>query len=317
MLPGISILFLVGSGVPPKLRSIRLRRVVRRFAPRDLGIWWVLLAVGCGAPSQLEDSGDSDASAPSDTEDTDVPIDPDTADPDQPALPEDGHVAVVWTQSPGAAPSAFVLAQLYDELTPGAPSVQFAKPGDLDTCALTLYTLDDLNQGTLPTYQHRSAGPLTLTGPSGAVTVPYASGEYYRELSPASVPLGGSYAVSSPGADFPALSGDLDVPSGRTLTQPGSGFRAAGPLQVRWTGGDPGELTLRLEAGDLDGARGLVWCRVDNDGEHTVPAALIDPLPSGRVSLHLEQVHARRVAAGDRWVRFYGSVVDVVAGDVP
>jgi hypothetical protein len=235
-------------------------------------------------------------------------------------LPDDGYVSVVWSQANAEPATAFVIGQVYEIVEPGVTAVEFAQPRGVDDCALTSYTLEDLQQGSLPTYDHLSAGTLTLGSGGSALDVDPTGANmlYYRELEPGGVAFGGSYELDAPGGSFPGFSGQIDLPPMRQMIAPTPDFVAAGALTVQWSGGDPDEeLLLRLEGMNMQGDRALVICRVDNDGEHTVPEAIIDELPNGRLSVHLEQRYQTHVIIDERAVRLSGSVVHIVVGSAP
>jgi hypothetical protein len=264
-------------------------------------------------------SGVDASSASNSGVDTDTNGDTETGG-EQEEPPDDGYVSVVWTQADDDPASAFVIAQVYEIVEPGVAAVDFAQPRDVDDCALTLYTVEDLQMGMLPTYDHQSAGTLTLASGGSAVEVDPsgASLVYHRELEPNEIAFDGTYDVDAPGDSFPGFSGQIDMPPMRELIAPAPDFTAAGALSVQWSGGDPDEeLLLRLEGMNTEGDRALVICRVDNDGEHTVPEALIEQLPSGRLSVHLQQQNRTHVFIGERAVRLSGSVVHIVVGSAP
>jgi hypothetical protein len=233
---------------------------------------------------------------------------------------DNGDVSLVWSQANDDPPSAFVIGQVYDILEPGVSAVDFAQPGGVDDCALTLYTLEDLQMGTLPTYDHLSAGTLTVASGGSAVEIDPTGANlvYYVEIEPDAIAFGGTYEVDAPGDSFPGFSGEIEMPPMRELIAPAPDFSAAGALTVQWSGGDPDqELLLRLEGMNTEGDRALVICRVENDGEHTVPEAIIDEFPSGRLSVHLQQQVRNHALIGDRAVRLNGSVVHIVVGSAP
>ena len=275
-------------------------------------------STGANTEGDTADSEDSTNSASG--ADTQTPGDTDTDTNGEVDYPDDGYVSVVWTQADDDPAEAFLIGQLYEIVEPGVAAVEFAQPQGVDHCALTLYTLAELQQGSLPTYEHQSAGPLGLTwgeppieiAPTGAPLL------YHRTLDPSAIAFGGAYHVDAPGDSFPAFSGSIDMPPTRQLLAPSPGFTTDGALTVRWSGGAPNdELLLRLEGMNDMGDRALVLCRLDNDGQHAVPEEIIEQLPSGRLSVHLEQRHRTHVVIGDRAVRLTGAVVHIVVGSTP
>jgi hypothetical protein len=276
-------------------------------------------ASGSDTDGDSDGSGADAGSASNTGGDTDTNGDTETGG-EQEEPPDDGYVSVVWTQANDDPASAFVIAQVYEIVEPGVAAVDFAQPRDVDDCALTLYTLEDLQMGMLPTYDHQSAGTITLDSGGSTVEIDPSGANlvYHRELEPNEIAFGGTYDVDAPGDSFPGFSGQIDMPPMRELIAPAPDFSAAGALSVQWSGGDPDEeLLLRLEGMNAEGDRALVICRVDNDGEHTVPEAIIEQLPSGRLSVHLQQQHRTHVFIGERAVRLDGSVVHIVVGSAP
>jgi hypothetical protein len=121
-----------------------------------------------GAPGTSADTnGDSSDTDSASGTDTQAPGETDT-DTGEEDLPDDGYVSLVWTQADDEAAEAFLIGQVYAIVEPGVAAVEFAQPHGVDDCALTLYTLADLQEGSLPTYEHQSAGPLSLTGGGAA-----------------------------------------------------------------------------------------------------------------------------------------------------
>jgi hypothetical protein len=273
-----------------------------------------------GSETNGDSSGADAGSASSSGVDTNTGGETETETDGEEELPDDGYVSVVWSQANAEPATAFVIGQVYEIVEPGVTAVEFAQPRGVDDCALTSYTLEDLQQGSLPTYDHLSAGTLTLGSGGSALDVDPTGANmlYYRELEPGGVAFGGSYELDAPGGSFPGFSGQIDLPPMRQMLAPTPDFVAAGALTVQWSGGDPDEeLLLRLEGMNMQGDRALVICRVDNDGEHTVPEAIIDELPNGRLSVHLEQRYQTHVIIDERAVRLSGSVVHIVVGSAP
>lgn len=290
---------------------------------------WLCLALGCQCQAQ-----DSSVPSPAPTGDTGASSSATTghtgdmrhtghtgADPVTP-LSDDGKLSFVWVSLSGEEPLAYVIGQLYDIVAPGASAVIFAQPNGVDQCALTLYQLVDLGLGTANTLVHQSAGTLTVENPSTGdlVYVFRAQNVYYRDILPATdMPLDGSYIVTAPGDVFPGFTGEVKLPRERLLAEPAHGFTTpGGDLQLVWTGGDPGQIRLQVDAQDSEPtatqSRGHLECQIANDGAFTVPGALIDQLPDGRLSIHMAQVDTTWVETAGRWVLLEGLVVNIAVG---
>jgi hypothetical protein len=247
--------------------------------------------------------GDADADADSDTD----------------REPDDGDASVVHLTAE-EGPSAWFLGRFRLETRAPVPGVTFDLPDGPDDCRLTTYTLDELGGGVAGAYTSQRVGPLTVRGPGVEQTLEPGTDDVYElALDPLTFPFGSTWDLEAPGDTWPALSlaGAIEVGPAWTLSAPAPGFTLAGPLSLAWSGGDEAPLRVRLETSGAGDARCTLICDLDNDGAFTIDGALIDGLPPGRASLHVEQAHGGYHEVDGRTLRVTGSVVTIVVGTRP
>lgn len=134
-----------------------------------------------------------------------------------------------------------------------------------------------------------SAGEVrvSVAGASPAA-LPYdaASGNYVGSLPGLAWQSGDVVHFEATGGDVPAFSGEATVPDAVTVTRPvlGAGLELPrdADLAVTWTGGTHGRFAVALSTGSVGRTRFSVACWWNAaDGQGSVPAAFLAPLPVG------------------------------------
>ncbi len=287
-----------------------------------------LAVLGCpgGDDDDTTPSGDDDSAATDDDDDdtTATDDDDDTAPGDV-----DGEILIELNEfsngGGGQVATGRVYAQFYDVLSPASGGVAWNEATELDTCAVTLYTWDDLQTETPASVEYESAGTLTVTSMGGSTDIePISAGVttfYQTMLTPGSqMPYGVMYSLSAPGDVFPAFdfADALEMPPEMHLTNPTPSQYAtfAGDLLVQWTGGGNDAVFLSVNVvASTD--YGRVHCMADNDGEFTIPGTDLAQLPSGDGTLSLQHHDENYVDAAGRWVRLKGGYGLDVLGSAP
>ena len=147
--------------------------------------------------------------------------------------------------------------------------------------------------------------PIELDTPQWTQPIPRVSSTYYHGILSSPPAWGEPYAIAwaSDGSSFPADAISPVVHLGRELAidEPAP-VDPIGPsaMQVRWSGCSETPLLLTLQAAEFDLGRGdvvEVLCRVEDDGEFTIPAEamhLMDPTWRAELSLTrtIQRTHA-------------------------
>ncbi len=278
-----------------------------------------------------DDDGADDDAADDDGADDDAGDD-DAGDDDSAPDAVDGYVSISFYESPdgmgGTLTGATLSGSFYDVISEASGGVSYGMPAAVDDCALTLYDYDDLTGGQAAVYDYLDAGVLTVSGPGGPFTPPFADlgngyWAYQMSLQPGSqLQFGATYGVAASGDEFPAFDapGSLEMPAAIQLLSPsqtGPAFSLGGPLDVAWSGGDPGTVMIYVSVASPQLDYGYIACEASNDGAFTVPAALIQQLPDGSATLSLMQSNWTQVAAGGRWVTVAGMITLNAIGTKP
>jgi hypothetical protein len=290
---------------------------------RSVLLAWVLIfslaLLGCPGNDDDDTSpaGDDDSSATDDDDDDD---DTGMTDDDDDTAPGevDGEILVELNEfnngGGGQVATGRIYAELYDIITPSVGGVAWNEATTIDTCAVTLYTWDDLQTETPAETEYQSAGVLTVSSVGGTSEVaPISAGVktfYQTLLTPGSeMPYGVMYSVSAPGDEFPAFDfpDALEMPPEMHLTNPTPSQQAVltGDFPVQWSGG--GNDAVFLIVNIVSGSDyGQVHCMVDNDGAFTIPGTDLAQLPGGEGTLSLQHHDANYVDAAGRWIRLKG-----------
>jgi|GEM_PF-3116608 len=265
------------------------------------------LVAGCAVHTDDFLRGERDFIAADDDDDATLP----SGEGD--GLGPNGDVGIwYWEGPPGpddidlAAVSGFI-ANFRDEIEAGEAGtggVDFNGPTGPDTCALTMWDAADLVvTGGVPGYtEDLEAGDITLTSPTWSEVIVPGSGntalQYVLELNPdLEVHFGVPYVISSAGGTFPAFgfTQEFVMPTAIHLLGPAPAvFFEAGPddLELQWEGGEPDNLihVELLTNTELTTDNALIQCQMVNDGEFSIPGALLAQLPAGQqVNLLLSQ----------------------------
>ena len=211
--------------------------------------------------------------------------------------PEVGLIAVGWD------PSGPVFSASFWE----GPEVA-SKPGPVvaDGCVLAV---DEALVDRVPL----SAGGLRLTAPGFEVTsLPEALylTIFYPPPDLDGAPWGGALAVESEGADIPAFSGEMTLPS-----RVGSVEFGPDP-SVRWQPSGAQAVEITVEADTRPGERW--WCAATDDGAWAVPSAVKNRLSGPdrlRVQWRVNRENSIETRAGS--VRLVGWTGAVGAIDLP
>jgi len=284
------------------------------------------LSLPCaGCPSEDPTDNDSaDDDATSDDDDATADDDDDAGDDDDDTfMPDDvdGEVLVELNEfnngGGGMVSTGRFYAQLYDILTPSTGGVAYNVPTNMDECAVTLYTLEDINTEVPAEIEYQSGGTLTIASPGGSFALePVSAGTmtFYQQggVSPGTdMPFATFYSVRADGDVFPAFNfqESLEMPPEFHLTNPtpAQTVVVTGDYSVQWTGGGNHDATWITVVINAVQDYGQVQCKVTNDGEFTIPATDLAQLPTGSgimtVAHHDDSYFE---ADGGRWVRLRG-----------
>lgn len=248
-------------------------------------VWLVGLLVACSGGGG-DDAGGDDAGS------------------NGPPPPNNGYVAITSTSAmSGTMPIVF-----------GTASASFYVNQATGTCteqvfgACTTFTCP----ATVPTPIYASAGTISVTGLSQAITLTPQADKTYMPFSQMQ-PLftgGEMITVSGTGAEAPAFSIGVTAPSRASITSPAPPptngsltINRAQDFSVMWTGGGAGKLYVYFAGPSGSGAS--VSCGYDaSAGSATVPAAALSVLPPGMGSFGASRLFYKSVDIGD-W-RIYG-----------
>jgi hypothetical protein len=147
------------------------------------------------------------------------------------------------------------------------------------------------------TLEGSNSGPLTLSynmGQSGAYTVSGTDGT----LNAGTLAYGVTYTFHGEGDStqgLGAFSGEVVMPPQLALTSPpmgdiGMGFEGiavstTSDLTLAWTGSSDGVLKLDLAGASMTGESGAIHCVLEDDGAHTIPAAMVAEAQLGELAM--------------------------------
>jgi hypothetical protein len=156
-----------------------------------------------------------------------------------------------------------------------------------------------------PPTKNPSAGMVSITGARVSwADGPDANGFYafQTDNSGYAWKAGNTITYSAPGADLPMFSGSVTAPSIMTLTQPATVpamIDRTTPWSLQWTPGPAGQvLRVTMNYGTAS-AVSAIDCALPLDAGHgVIPAAALQYLPAGTVTLSVEAVAKKVIAAG-------------------
>jgi len=249
-----------------------------------------------------DDASDDDASGDDDASDDDA-SDDDASDDDAsgdddtfpPAEDTHGGISLAWFAGDyGFEYEAMTAGAVFYDLVDydpeaGAPDELDPYEG-LDDCALWRFTDPGTGGGTTV---YRSAGTVRIETIDWVVELdPQHSGSvisYSSDLSGAGLdpPWGDPVLFEAEGDDVPGFSLDPpgSFPEPIEVTQPDLSYEAPlvrDDVRFRWSGSSGQPLTLGVGASNGAGTVSWsLWCRVEDDGDFTVPGELMAELPAG------------------------------------
>ncbi len=283
-----------------------------------------LTCAGCPAGDDTDDdttadddaTSDDDSSA-DDDDDDDVGDDDDTFTPDETA----GEVLVEVNEfnngGGGMVSTGRLYAQFNNVITPATGGVEYNVPTAMDECAVTLYTLDDINTEVPAEIEYLSGGTLTIASPGGTYALePISAGTmtFYQQagLTPGTdMPFSTFYSARLDGDAFPAFNfqESLEMPPEFHLTNPTPAQTVVltGDYNIQWTGGGNHDATwITAVVNDVQ-EYGQVQCKVTNDGEFAIPADALSQLPTGAGILTVAHHDDSYFETDDgRWVKLRG-----------
>ncbi len=286
-----------------------------------------LALAGCPTtPVGDDDAGDDDETGDDDTGDDDTGDDDDTIADDDTYVPDetDGQVTLTYSESGegggGVSRAARLDASFPTLVTPASGDLIPIPPG-LDQCAVNVVDDDGLAGYSPAGFTYESAGTLTVSGAFGDKPIGPTdlNGEIFYQLLldvDDELDFGTTYGVTADGDSFPAFetSVKLEMPEEVTLITPavGGAFHMQGDYEVRWEGGNTETVWLFAASAEIavwpweESAYGFLACEAANDGSFTIPAAPINQMPEGDVSLTLVQTLTHYKDVDGRWVAFSG-----------
>ncbi|MAE29952.1 MAG: hypothetical protein CMJ87_13370 [Planctomycetes bacterium] len=90
-----------------------------------------------------------------------------------------------------------------------------------------------------------------------------------------------------------------------------------GALDVEWSGADGSDAALFLTLTGEDETGAVVICIVANDGSFSIPANLIDQLPTGTGTLLVEQYNWTETTVGGRSLALFAGSAGMGLGMKP
>jgi hypothetical protein len=149
---------------------------------------------------------------------------------------------------------------------------------------------------SVPTVVGLDAGTLTMTGPSGTVTLTESiTGTYLSLLSGTAIPANGGTFVfnASGGADVKAFTVTVNYPNPLSWTNQASAatISRSGGLQVTWTGGGANSYVVisGSSSSTATGVTGSYSCIAPvSAGQFTVPSFVLLGLPNGTGTTSVE-----------------------------
>jgi hypothetical protein len=147
------------------------------------------------------------------------------------------------------------------------------------------------------TLQAEGSSALTLSynlGQSGAYTVAGTDGT----VNAGTIAYDVTYAISGAGDSaqgLGAFTGELYMPAKLALTSPplgdvgmgmeGIAVTAGSDLTLAWTGSSDGVLKVDLAGASFTGETGAIHCVLEDDGEYTIPADMVEAASLGEMAL--------------------------------
>ncbi len=291
---------------------------------------WILLCtlawLCAGCPTNPYGGGDDD-----DDDDDDISGDDDTGDDDVgddddmfSGAPTDGSLGLMFSETANMA-FGVVSGTFAEIITPATPGYETEIPTGTDSCALTPFTLDELQGGDEGEYVYQSAGTISIEG--GGLSLEIEPGDvdgvlsYQQTLLEEQVVFGVDYDVIATGGDFPAFSGVLPMTERLRITSPdiGEGMFPIleGDLDIEWSGSDGSDAGLFLTLTGEDEVGAVIVCLVNNDGSFAIPGNLIDQLPRGTGTLLVEQYRWTETTVGGRSLALFAGSASMGLGIKP
>jgi len=239
------------------------------------------LAMGGFAPAAREDFEKDDAD--------DTPVD--TCE----VVPQTTPVGECVTDQ-DCATEQLCVSDYDDEGSPEPGSEHCETPRDqMDVGPMTL---DGANSGALTlSYNMGQGGAYTVSGTDGTVN----AGTLAYDVTYA------FYGDGDSAQGLDAFSGELYMPSQIALTSPAMGDVGMGmegitasstsDLPLTWAGSSDGVLKVDLAGASFTGETGAIHCVLEDDGEFTIPAAMVAEAHLGELAM-LNMLTLERVTQG-------------------
>lgn len=297
-------------------------------------LWMAILSLTLSGCPSKDDDTDDDATSDDDSGDDDSTAadDDTTVGDDDVFVPEDiaGEVLVELQEfnngGGGMESMGKLYATFYDVVTPASGGPVINLPENTDECAVSLFTLDDINDEDPGETVYQSAGTLTLASSGGSFDIEaIAAGTvvFYQYTLDAGtqMPYDATYSVRVVGDAFPAFyaQDSMQFPPELhlTLPTPSQNITLDGDYLVQWTGGSSQPVWLVARINSVQ-EYGEVHCKVANDGEFTIPGTLLSQLPAGGGGmLSLGHHDDNYVDVEGRWVKFSGGYAHDVLASTP
>lgn len=217
--------------------------------------------------------------------------------------------------------SGFVFLQSYDAMNqPGMPTRGGAASAGFFDSAGACTSMQQIGAcklamcSTSPPTNAASAGTVTIAGAAMPITLAPRGDDTYAQLTVMTSLFSGGESItfSAAGAEVPAFSQALTMPSKATITSPAeppqdSPFLIVDRTRdftVAWAGGGSGELQVSL-FGTTGGP--TLTCRFPaSAGTATVPSAALMMLPAGMGGFAMAAIAETDVVAGDYGVTLSG-----------
>lgn len=223
------------------------------------------------------------------------------------------------TDAPKPAYAGYLSIQSYDAMNvPGTPTRGGSASASFYTSAGSCSVMEtigpcDVSQCTsgAPAGQ-MSAGAITITGAQQAITLTPMLDKSYAQFTTMAAPLyagGASITFSAAGADVPAFSQTLTMPSKTTITSPAEPatrlmVARGAEYSLAWSGGGAGIVQVMLFASNPDVR---LFCRFPaSGGTGKVPVAALMKLPAGDGGFAIGAVNREAKVAGDYEVEISG-----------
>ena len=283
-----------------------------------------LTCAGCPSGDDTDDDATADDDATSDDDSaTDDDDDDDMGDDDDTFTPDEiaGEVLVELNEfnngGGGMVSMGRFYAQFYDITTPASGGVAYNVPTGMDECAVTLYTLEDINSEIPADVEYLAGGTLTIASSGGSNALePISAGTltFYQQagVTPGTaMPYDTFYSVRLDGDAFPAFNfqESLEMPPEFHLVNPTPAQTVVltGDYTVQWTGGGNHDATWIVITVNAIQDYGHVQCKVTNDGEFTIPADILSQLPTAAGIMTVSHHDDSYFETDDgRWVKLRG-----------